>query len=363
MTNINRCGMLASIVGLAAGASLAQTDNEAWLLPDNQPRTSGGFSAIGDSVGCPIDVDTITGDRTCLGVEFAWGFYWISGRNIDGGDVQMIYQLDEDFNLVDMYLQETASPLWGGRDGEAIESENALFFGSEGGELVEYRYDPSTERLDLTQTTVIETDAAGTVRALAWDPDREVFYTKSFGGEIEVFDRDGVFVDLFLDPGFSTYGAGYDPVNGTVWFNDYIDLTVDPLVSIPNVRAQEWDPDTGALTGRIFEAISSSPDGTVGFIPGGMDVISDGTTVTAIFMNQADPNDFVQAFAIEGDGVPCDADCRADIDGDGSLTIFDFLGFQNLFDAGDLGADFDGDGVLTIFDFLEFQNEFDAGCP
>ncbi len=55
-------------------------------------------------------------------------------------------------------------------------------------------------------------------------------------------------------------------------------------------------------------------------------------------------------------------DCRADIDGDGALTIFDFLAFQNLFDAGDAAADFDGDGQFTLFDFLEFQNEFDAGC-
>ena len=54
--------------------------------------------------------------------------------------------------------------------------------------------------------------------------------------------------------------------------------------------------------------------------------------------------------------------CRADIDGDGELTLFDFLAFQNLFDAGDLAADFDGDGSLTLFDFLEFQNEFDTGC-
>ncbi len=54
--------------------------------------------------------------------------------------------------------------------------------------------------------------------------------------------------------------------------------------------------------------------------------------------------------------------CRVDLDGDGELTIFDFLAFQNLFDAGDLAADFDGDGSLTIFDFLAFQNEFDAGC-
>ena len=54
--------------------------------------------------------------------------------------------------------------------------------------------------------------------------------------------------------------------------------------------------------------------------------------------------------------------CAADLDGDGTLTLFDFLAFQNLFDAGDTLADFDDDGTLTIFDFLAFQNAFDAGC-
>ncbi len=55
-------------------------------------------------------------------------------------------------------------------------------------------------------------------------------------------------------------------------------------------------------------------------------------------------------------------DCYADFDGDGSLTIFDFLAFQNAFDGGDLAADCDEDGILTLFDFLCFQNAFDAGC-
>ena len=59
---------------------------------------------------------------------------------------------------------------------------------------------------------------------------------------------------------------------------------------------------------------------------------------------------------------PVDAICRADLDGDGQLTLFDFLAFQNLFDAGDPTADFDGDGQLTLFDFLSFQNAFDLGC-
>ena len=57
------------------------------------------------------------------------------------------------------------------------------------------------------------------------------------------------------------------------------------------------------------------------------------------------------------------AGCRADLDGDGELTLFDFLEFQNLFASSDPRADFDGDGDLTLFDFLEFQNEFALGCP
>ncbi len=68
---------------------------------------------------------------------------------------------------------------------------------------------------------------------------------------------------------------------------------------------------------------------------------------------------FDLAVRARGDGGPC----RADLDGDGELTLFDFLAFQNLFDAGDTAADFDGDGELTLFDFLAFQNAFDAGCP
>ncbi|MEQ8844320.1 MAG: integrin alpha [Phycisphaerales bacterium] len=55
--------------------------------------------------------------------------------------------------------------------------------------------------------------------------------------------------------------------------------------------------------------------------------------------------------------------CPPDLDGDGTLTIFDFLEFGNLFDLMDPRADFDGDGDFTIFDFLAFQNAFDAGCP
>jgi glycosylphosphatidylinositol phospholipase D len=71
-----------------------------------------------------------------------------------------------------------------------------------------------------------------------------------------------------------------------------------------------------------------------------------------------DPSDSGRVYVVYGRDVPC----PADLDADGALTIFDFLAFQNLFDAMDPRADFDGDDAFTIFDFLAFQNAFDAGC-
>lgn len=54
--------------------------------------------------------------------------------------------------------------------------------------------------------------------------------------------------------------------------------------------------------------------------------------------------------------------CDADFDGDGKLTIFDFIAYQDAFTSGDLSADFDRDGVLTVFDYLLYQSRFTIGC-
>jgi len=56
--------------------------------------------------------------------------------------------------------------------------------------------------------------------------------------------------------------------------------------------------------------------------------------------------------------------CPADVDEDGTLTVFDFFEFQNRFDSGGASgfADFCYDGRLDMFDFLEFLNLFQTGC-
>ncbi|MEO1008109.1 MAG: choice-of-anchor B family protein [Planctomycetota bacterium] len=89
------------------------------------------------------------------------------------------------------------------------------------------------------------------------------------------------------------------------------------------------------------------------------------TTTFRIRFSVADnPNDSVTEAGIDAFEIltiDCSS-CPADFDGDGSLTIFDFLAFQTAFDTSDPRADFDGDGSFTIFDFLAFQTAFDGGC-
>jgi hypothetical protein len=67
--------------------------------------------------------------------------------------------------------------------------------------------------------------------------------------------------------------------------------------------------------------------------------------------------------AVTADGVIEVVKCPPDLDGNGRLTIFDFLEFQNLWQAGDFAADYDGDGDLTIFDYLAYQNAYQQRCP
>lgn len=58
--------------------------------------------------------------------------------------------------------------------------------------------------------------------------------------------------------------------------------------------------------------------------------------------------------------------CEPDLNGDGTLDLFDFLAFVNLFNSKDPRADCTPIGCepqLDLFDFLCFVNKFNAGCP
>ena len=177
----------------------------------------------------------------------------------------------------------------------------------------------------------------------------------------------------YISPGDSPAWVTVSPDNRFVYAGHGRDATVQGFST---------DNETGALSvlGVSFDVGNQGSLGTVGTLdlPAGQFLfVTDNST-------SFDGMSGIYSFRIEDDGgltqvgdivmtpgsqpdnfvvwQPGGDACRADLDGDGVLTLFDFLAFQNLFDAGDLAADFDGDGDLTIFDFLAFQNEFDAGC-
>lgn len=137
------------------------------------------------------------------------------------------------------------------------------------------------------------------------------------------------------------------------------------------ITAIGWDPqlDVAQATGntvlRAGEAYWVVAESDYGAAENPVWVWATGVTgyvsTTAFDTGEWQPGGEGAVVGVVVEGEP-DPGCRVDLDGDGELTIFDFLAYQNLFDAGDPIADFDGDGALTIFDFLAFQNEFDAGC-
>jgi hypothetical protein len=115
----------------------------------------------------------------------------------------------------------------------------------------------------------------------------------------------------------------------------------DTMGVLVNLGARRFAPAVAVGVGgapRWVEAADLNGDGRPELL-----VANRGDNDLSIFLNRCAP-------------------CEADMDGDGALTLFDFLAYGVLYDLGSPLADFDGDGALTIFDFLAFQNAFDAGC-
>src|SRR5690606_32179182 len=161
---------------------------------------------------------------------------------------------------------------------------------------------------------------------------------------------------------------------GRLWWDIRLQLDDPPPDEPDNTRLLfvDWTmlsngeapPDTGSLCptlsqpadlGTLIEVLTADDDDGD---------LSNGTPNSAVIC---------QAFSDRGIDSPpglglCPlplrggAGCRADLNYDGVLDIFDFLEFTSMFAAGDMFCDFDGDGVLDFFDFFAFQSEFAAGC-
>ncbi len=177
--------------------------------------------------------------------------------------------------------------------------------------------------------------------------DGDAFWVSGRGGTLGLdalayrIEPDGstlVVTDTITYPRSSITGLCVSAENGLI-------LTVnDTLVELIKDSRGNWVNKAGSRwAGRRAEGRFSLARNRTNF--------DAATMVGPTFNNILDPLEY-----------PSHPDCYADCDGDGELTIFDFLCFQNKFELRDLAADCDLDGRWTIFDFLCFQNRFAAGC-
>ncbi|MEO1008670.1 MAG: GC-type dockerin domain-anchored protein [Planctomycetota bacterium] len=209
-----------------------------------------------------------------------------------------------------------------------------------------------------------------------------IFGDRVFAGEF------GELPDWTNDPGFDSESGAFAPdlqigftIQGPLleWDGDAFTDVADERILISKGRTEIETPLSGSAVGFTFgdtgttgrfhhhvgyELLAPAANGlyllelTLWIGDAG---VSESEPFFIVFDQNADPSELAEARQWVEDTL-LGGTCAADMDGDGSLSIFDFLAFQNAFDAGDPIADFDGDGSLTLFDFLAFQNAFDAGC-
>ena len=347
-----------------------------------------GISADGRyviGVGTPTSpgafrLDTTTGDRLVIGLGTPADIT-PNGMTIIGSNSSGAFYWTASGGYVDL---DVLLPAFDIRDsGKALSDDGLTLLGDDFG--------PGAFRHQLGgATTPLET--AGDVNDISGDGQYSVgsyrFQTRpgqpivpwaarwDASGTAELIAERGEATAISADGGFVTGRAGDDgmafrwSVDGGLETLDNLPGGIQPLpwgissdgkrisgtsLFLPVTRAFVWDEGSGVRSLKDFlenehamvfddwdfRSIDAMSDDGRSF--GGRAVNPSGQTVAYV--------------------VRVGSACVADLDGDGELTLFDFVEFQNLFGTGDLRADFDGDGSLTLFDFLEFQSFFAIGCP
>jgi hypothetical protein len=207
--------------------------------PGRSSRTPETILDFGEEV-FTFDPQTPTGDAGCLGVEFDGTYFWVTGRH--GQDqLHKLHKYDHDGNHIASFDQGTTS-LWGWRD---LAWDGAYLYGSDEDELAVI--DPAIGQ--KVATLPMPTSIEPPMRALAWDPAADHFWSANFSSNIIEFDRNGQTIHSFPNT-LNAYGMAWDAVSpGGPW------LWVYSQDGIPATRISQFDPRIGDYTGVSFYAV------------------------------------------------------------------------------------------------------------
>ena len=235
---------------------------------------------FGDEV-FTFETESQTGDPRCLGVEFDGQYFWVTGAN--DLETHYLHKFDRDGIIVNTFDQGTSSD-WGWRD---LAWDGTYLYASDEYELAVI--DPNTgQKIDELP---MPTSISPPLRALAWDPDTDHFWSANFGSNIIEFNRSGQTLATYFNS-YIIYGMAWDDVSeGGPW------LWVFSQDGTPQLQISQFDPVIGSYTGVVFYAIDHS---------GGDDAVAGGMCFTTswepslgvVFGLVQDSPDMVQGYEI-----------------------------------------------------------------
>ncbi|HDM43123.1 MAG TPA: hypothetical protein ENG29_01895, partial [Firmicutes bacterium] len=196
------------------------------------------------------DVQALTGDNHCLGVEFLNGYLIVSGGN-SGSDPNKVYVIDTtgSGSLVYTFDQPSWSTSWGWRD--LCSDQYDTLYASVNNNVDVFVIDFSGGTMNVVYSFA---GPENPNRALAYRPSDGHFFTANWSGPLYEFDKTNSNINSWSNPGYDMYGACYDTVTSHVWWfaqemNSYGWYG----------KIYEFDPTTGTFTGNEIEF--SGPSG------------------------------------------------------------------------------------------------------
>ncbi len=218
--------VLIALVGFASALNAARPLND--VAPGVHPGEPSG-DALGDEL-FDIDVSTPTGSDMVLAVEYVDGYFYLTAA----GPPNMVYVLDQDYQLVDSFSQGTSTQ-WGFRD-----------LAWDGNYL--YASDSTTIRAFTTDGTMVPaSNISGPedpCRALAYDPETDHFWVANFASSIYEIDRSGSIINEYSNS-YSIYGLAWDNVSDGGPFLWAFEQDTNSI--------RQFNPSTGTYTGVRIE--------------------------------------------------------------------------------------------------------------
>lgn len=227
-----------------------------------------------------MDVEGITGDIRCLGVEYDGTDIWITGAN--DMVTAHLYQIDMGGNLLNTFV--TGKTGWAWRD---LCWDGQYLYASDSAQIEQI--DPATGQ--ATGMTI--QSPISPARALAYDSGTSSFWTCSWSSDIYNIQWNGNYTNYTNTLG-SVYGMAMDegdPANPVLWIWDQSGST--------GCTAFAFDPRAGVFTGDSFPG-----DAVIGGMSGGAAIYEDPVNESVfIGLHQATP-DTIAGYWLEVGGPP-----------------------------------------------------------